>query len=66
MYRNVLESIEGIEIYPVISLLMFFIFFIVLLIRTLKIDNNFIKRMSELPLENENHSNNNFVGDNNG
>ena len=28
MYRDVLSSIEGIEIYPIISLLIFFAFFV--------------------------------------
>ena len=65
MFRSVLESIDGVNIYPVISLVIFFIFFVVILFRTFKIDKNFIKRMSELPLEKEDSSDKNFKGDKN-
>jgi hypothetical protein len=65
MFRSVLESIDGVNIYPVISLVIFFIFFVVILFRTFKIDKNFIKRMSELPLEKEDSSGKNFKGEKN-
>jgi cytochrome c oxidase cbb3-type subunit 3 len=57
MFRSVLESINGVNIYPVISLVIFFIFFVVILFRTF--------RMSELPLEKEDSSDKNFKGDKN-
>ncbi|NCS88395.1 MAG: cytochrome C oxidase Cbb3 [Ignavibacteria bacterium CG2_30_36_16] len=66
MYKSVLESIEGVDIYPAISLVIFFVLFVVLLIKTFKLDENFIKQMSELPLEKENHSDKNFIGEQNG
>lgn len=51
MYRNILKSMEGISIWPVFGLIIFFIFFIVILIRVFKIDKNFIERMKNLPLD---------------
>ena len=51
--RHHLESITGIEIYPLISLSIFFIFFIGLLIYVVKMSKAYIKEMESLPLENE-------------
>lgn len=64
MIRNYLQSIEGIEIYPLISLLVFVIFFIVIFIWMLKIDKSYIKEMEELPLEQDNR-NLNLTGEKN-
>ncbi len=50
MYKNVLQTIENIEIWPVISLIIFFIFFLAILIYVLKVDKNYIKMMKEMPL----------------
>ncbi|MCK5731193.1 MAG: cbb3-type cytochrome c oxidase subunit 3 [Draconibacterium sp.] len=36
---NMLENIEGIQIYYIIGLLIFFILFVVILIRTIKMPN---------------------------
>ncbi len=56
MEKEVLRAIEGIDVYPVISLVMFFIFFVIVIIWTLKADKRFIDRMSNLPLENNNEN----------
>ena len=50
MYKNVLQNIENIEIWPVISLIIFFVFFLSVLIYVLKVDKNYIKMMKELPM----------------
>ena len=42
---NMLENIEGIQIYYIIGLLIFFILFVVILIRTIKMPN---KKMDEI------------------
>jgi len=52
-----LESITGIEIYPLISLLIFFTFFVVLFWWVFTAKKDYIKEVSELPL-NENIINN--------
>ncbi len=49
-----MESIEGIEIYPMISLLIFFIFFAVLFWWVFTAKKEHIKEVSNIPLETEN------------
>ena len=48
-----MESIEGISIYPIISLLVFILFFVGLLIYTFRLDKSFIKAMKDQPLNEE-------------
>ena len=45
------ESIDGINIYPIISLLLFFVFFVVLLYYVKKMDKEKIKEISRIPLD---------------
>jgi hypothetical protein len=54
MYKNVLQSITGIEIFPLISFVIFFAFFLGLLLYVVFSDKKHLASMSELPLQNEN------------
>jgi cbb3-type cytochrome oxidase subunit 3 len=45
-----LESIEGVAIYPIIGIIIFFSFFVVLLWWVFRLDKRFIKNMSDAPL----------------
>ena len=54
------ETITGAQVYPIISLLIFFIFFVVLLVYVKKLDNTKIKEISEIPLENDSNQNQTF------
>ncbi len=54
MYKNVLQSIEGVGIYPIISLLIFFGLFTAVLIWFFKADKNHLKRMADMPLDSGN------------
>lgn len=63
MIRDLLQSIEGVEIYPLISLIVFVIFFIAMLVWMLKIDKNYIKEMEQLPLDSNNNRNLNSTGE---
>jgi cytochrome c oxidase cbb3-type subunit IV len=63
MIRNYLQSIEGVEIYPLFSLIVFVLFFIVMLVWMLKIDKNYIKEMEQLPLETDNNRKLNSTGE---
>lgn len=56
MFSNYLSTIEGIGIFPLISLLIFVSFFTVILIWIFKADKNYIKEMEELPLDSNNNS----------
>ncbi|MCE7040822.1 cbb3-type cytochrome c oxidase N-terminal domain-containing protein [Dyadobacter sp. CY312] len=49
-FRTYLENIVGIEIFPLISLIIFFGFFISLLVFVFRIDKKSLKNMSSLPL----------------
>jgi cytochrome c oxidase cbb3-type subunit 4 len=51
MYKNVLQSIENIEIWPVISFMIFFIFFLCLLLWVFTTDKKLIEKMKQMPLE---------------
>ncbi len=63
MVRDVLQSLEGIELYPIISLIIFVSFFAALIIWMIKVDKKYIKKMKNLPLEKEDESENNNTGD---
>ncbi|MBC6401740.1 MAG: CcoQ/FixQ family Cbb3-type cytochrome c oxidase assembly chaperone [Ekhidna sp.] len=48
--KHHIETITDIEIYPVISFLIFFIFFFALTIYVIKVDKKIFKDISEIPL----------------
>jgi succinate dehydrogenase hydrophobic anchor subunit len=50
MEKNVLQSITGIAIYPLISFVIFFLFFVALLVYVLVVNRQHISAMSMLPL----------------
>ncbi|WP_299116690.1 CcoQ/FixQ family Cbb3-type cytochrome c oxidase assembly chaperone [uncultured Winogradskyella sp.] len=52
--KNHMESITGIEIYPMISLLIFFIFFVILFYWVFTAKKEYITTVSNLPLDNQN------------
>ncbi len=52
-FVNYLTSIAGIEIYPLLSFIVFFLFFLVLTIWTLRVDKSHINRLKNLPFENK-------------
>jgi len=49
-----LESITGIEIYPMISLVIFFTFFVVLFYWVITAKKDYITTVSNIPLDNQN------------
>lgn len=51
MYKDILQNIDHIALWPVISFIIFFVFFIVLLWWAITADQTFIRQMSELPME---------------
>ena len=54
MLSKILSSIDGISAYPILSLLIFVPFFIAVTIWIFKLDERYVKYMSELPLEGSN------------
>jgi cytochrome c oxidase cbb3-type subunit 4 len=63
MYKNILQSINGVEVYAIIALLIFFLFFVGVTIWLLKVDKNYLKKMSKLPLESDNNEASNLTGE---
>ncbi len=54
--KNHMDSIAGIEIYPMIALLIFFTFFILLFWWVITAKKDYIKNVSNLPLDNQNEN----------
>ncbi|NNL60257.1 MAG: CcoQ/FixQ family Cbb3-type cytochrome c oxidase assembly chaperone [Flavobacteriaceae bacterium] len=54
--KNHMDSISGIEIYPIISLIIYFTFFVVLFWWVFTAKKDYIKKVSNLPLDNQNQS----------
>jgi len=57
MFKHYFDSIEGITIWPIISLLIFVTFFIGLGFWLFKLDNNYINKMKKLPLDDNSDEN---------
>lgn len=53
MYKEVLRSIENIEIYPVISLLIFVTFFMGVFFWVKSIPKDVVDHLKSLPMEND-------------
>ena len=63
MIKEFLQSVEGVSVYPIISLIVFVLFFVIILVWMLKVDKNYIKKMENLPFEKEEDNNFNNTGD---
>jgi cytochrome c oxidase cbb3-type subunit 4 len=53
MYKEVLRSIEDIEIMPLISLMVFMLFFIGMFIWVVTVDKKYVEHMKWLPLNDD-------------
>lgn len=51
--KHNLEGIDGVEIYPIISLLLFFLVFITMIVFVFKLPKKRIDEVSQLPLDND-------------
>ena len=49
--KHHMTGIEGIEIYPIVSLLIFFIFFVLLFFWVFTAKKNYIEEVSNLPFD---------------
>lgn len=52
-FINYLESITGIGVYPLVSLMIFFSFFMLVTLFVIKADKNYLERAKNLPVNNE-------------
>ncbi len=62
MFKEVLQSIEGVEFFTIVSMIIFILFFIGMTIWLFKVDKKYIKSMSELPLNEEINEVKNLTG----
>lgn len=53
-FRHYLETITGVDIYPLISLVIFFAFFTGLFIWAVRVSKSYIDEVKNLPLSNNN------------
>jgi cytochrome c oxidase cbb3-type subunit 4 len=51
MYKNILQNIDNIAIWPVVSFVIFFTFFICLIWWVFSVDKKFIDTMKRLPMD---------------
>jgi cytochrome c oxidase cbb3-type subunit IV len=51
MFKHYFERIQDVEIYPIISLGIFFLFFLSLLIWVIKVNKKYIQKMKNMPLD---------------
>ncbi|MBU3676913.1 MAG: CcoQ/FixQ family Cbb3-type cytochrome c oxidase assembly chaperone [Chitinophagaceae bacterium] len=51
-FINYLKTIEGVGIYPLVSLIIFFAFFVLLLVYVAKADKKTMEELEHLPFDN--------------
>lgn len=51
MFKDVLQAIEGVNIYPIISMFLFMLFFVGIIIWIFRLDKKYISEMKNLPFE---------------
>lgn len=53
MIKETLQTLVGVEIYPIISLIIFFVVFTIVVLWALMLDKDVIAEMENIPLEND-------------
>jgi cytochrome c oxidase cbb3-type subunit 3 len=64
MFSDNLGTIDGVSIFPIIGLILFFALFVGIIIWALKIDKKYIKEMENIPLEDDNEEKTNTENQN--
>lgn len=59
MISDLLSSTEGVSVYAIVALISFIMVFLGVIVWTIKVDKKYLTKMKNLPLSNENNSNNN-------
>jgi Fe2+ transport system protein B len=55
--KGYMETIDGVALYPIISLVIFFVFFVILFFWVFTASKEYIKEVSELPIDKDNQQN---------
>jgi cytochrome c oxidase cbb3-type subunit 4 len=53
MFKHYFEQIQNIEIWPIISLILFFVFFTLTVVRIFFMDKKYIDKMKSLPFKDD-------------
>lgn len=53
MFKHYFEQIQNIEIWPIISLILFFVFFTFTMVWIVFLDKKYIEKMKSLPFDDE-------------
>ena len=56
MFRNIFEHVQGLDFLPISTMLICFVLFVGIVVYALTADNNFIKYMSKLPIDEDNNT----------
>lgn len=56
MFQYLFDSIAGVEIFPIISLILFFALFLGIVFWAIRADKAYLKKMKELPLDVSNNN----------
>lgn len=51
MFKNILSGTEGVDIYGIFSLVIFFVFFSIMIVWIIKVKKPYLNKMSLLPLD---------------
>ena len=51
MFKHYFEQIDKVEIWPIISLIIFFVFFLCLILWVITVDKTYIQEMRQLPMD---------------
>jgi cytochrome c oxidase cbb3-type subunit IV len=53
MYKDVLSRMEGVDLFPLIALVIFFTFFVLLITWVIRLNRGYIDSMANMPLDEE-------------
>jgi cbb3-type cytochrome oxidase subunit 3 len=53
MYKDVLSRMEGVDLFPLIALIIFFTFFVLLIVWVVRLKRSYVDSMANMPLDEE-------------
>jgi cytochrome c oxidase cbb3-type subunit IV len=53
MYKDVLSRMEGVDLFPLIALVIFFTFFVLLIAWVVSLNRSYVDSMANMPLDEE-------------
>lgn len=54
MFKNIFNAMSGIEVYGIISMILFFLIFLGVIYWSIKVDKKYLNKMKQLPLDSSN------------